>query len=174
MMPTNSFTPDTAQLMQTERLTMRPVTTDMLPELHQLFIDPLVRRFLLDDEVVAYEWTANVILTSQESFEKNSYGLWALQQKNAQPLIGFCGYWRFDQLSYPLQLIYGLLPAYWGKGWATEAAQAMIAYGFEQVGFSEIVSAADIPNSASFKVMERLGMRYWKREDVIDYYKLER
>ena len=153
---------------------MQPVLPELLLELHQLFLDPLVRRYLLDDEVVAYEWTANVIATSQASFEKNNYGLWGLQQKNTRPLIGFCGYWRFDQLSYPLQLLYGLLPAYWGQGLATEAAQAMIAYGFDQVGFSQIVAAADLPNTASFQMMKRVGMRYWKREDLIEYYSLER
>lgn len=62
----------------------------------------------------------------------------------------------------------------WSYSLATEAAKKMITYDFEQVGFSNIVSAADILNTASFKVMERLGMHDWKTKDFIDYYKLER
>ena len=128
----------------------------------------------MDDKVIEQEWVADAIATSQKTFAEFNYGLWALQAAPAQPLIGFGGYWYFEQLSYPLQLIYSLLPAYWGQGLATEAAQAMIEYGFEQAGFREIVAAADVPNLASFAVMKRLGMRYWKREEAIDYFKLSR
>jgi [ribosomal protein S5]-alanine N-acetyltransferase len=171
---TSSCSSNTPYVLQTERLTLRPVSADLLPELHQIFIDPLIRRYLLDDEEVSVDWTVNAVEASQTSFENNRYGLWVLQLKNTHSPIGFCGYWRFDQLSYPLQLLYGVLPAYWGWGLATEAARAVISYGFEQIGFPEIVAAADIPNTASFEVMKRLGMSYWKREGLIDYYKLVR
>jgi len=160
--------------LQTDRLTLTPFAPAMLLELHRIFADADVRRYLMDDKVVPLEWVADAIATSQKSFAESNYGLWAIYQKDTEPIIGFCGYWYFGQLSYPLQLIYGLLPDYWGAGLATETAQSMIKYGFEQAGFFEIVAAADIPNSASFAVMKRLGMNYWKTEDAIDYYKLAR
>ncbi len=53
-----------------------------------------------------------------------------------------------------------LLPAFWGRGYATEAARAALAYGFEIVGLEEIVSFTMVENRASRRVMERIGMTY--------------
>ena len=157
--------------LQTHRLTMTPVAQADGPELHALFTDPDVRRYLLDDLVVAAEWTADVVEKSVTMFSGQGYGLWALRQTGQQPIIGFCGYWRFEHLPHPLQLIYGLLPAWWGRGLATEAARTMLKYGFETLGFTEIMAATNVPNRASVRVMERLGMRHLKTEDATVYYR---
>jgi RimJ/RimL family protein N-acetyltransferase len=53
---------------------------------------------------------------------------------------------------------YGLSPEHWGRGLATEAAEAMLRFGFEQRELEEIWAGADLDNAASFRVMERLGM----------------
>lgn len=158
----------TITALQTDRLTLTPIESSMLAELHTLFTSPSVRRYLLDDEIVEPDWVEDVITTSQQQFEEGGYGLWAIQQTGKSTIIGVCGYFIFSQL----QLLYALLPAYWGKGYATEAARAVISYGFEQVGMTEIVAAADKPNATSFDVMERLGMTYWKTEETIVYYRL--
>lgn len=104
-------------------------------------------------------------------------GLWAVRLRDADEIVGFCGY-RFFNEPPQLQLLYGLAPAYWGRGLATEAARAMIAYGFDVNGFERIIAAADVPNVASHRVMERAGMRFAKRETVngLDtvYYELTR
>lgn len=104
-------------------------------------------------------------------FQNLGYGLWAVRETDQRPIIGFCGYWRFEFLTPPLQLIYGLLPSWWGLGLATEAARAMIDYGFQTVGFTEIVAATDAPNRESVRVMERLGMIYWKTDDTTIFYR---
>ncbi|AQG80478.1 hypothetical protein AWR27_14795 [Spirosoma montaniterrae] len=140
----------------------------MLAELHDLFTNPSVRRYLLDDQCVAPEWTADVIATSQQQFVESNYGLWAVQQAGYRPIIGVCGYFTFDQL----QLLYALLPNYWGQGFATEAARAVIDYGFHRTNLTEIVAAADLLNTASFGVMERLGMTYQQAKGGVIYYQL--
>lgn len=157
--------------LQTDRLTLTPFAEAELPELHALFTDPDVRRYLLDDLVVEEEWTADVVDKSATMFCDLGYGLWAVRESGQRPIIGFCGYWRFEQLTPPLQLIYGLLPAWWGRGLATEAARAMIDYGFQTVGFTEIIAATDPPNHASVRVMERLGMAHLETDDATVYYR---
>ncbi len=57
-----------------------------------------------------------------------------------------------------VEILYGIEPARWGKGLATEAAQAILIYGFEACQLPRIHAGADAPNKASFKVMEKLGM----------------
>jgi ribosomal-protein-alanine N-acetyltransferase len=78
------------------------------------------------------------------------------------PLAGFCGLRLFGDPP-TVEVLYGLLPAYWGQGLATEAAMAMLRFGFEELGLERIYAGADPPNTASFCVMERLGMTFSKR-----------
>lgn len=155
-------------ILQTIRLTLTPVEPSMLAELHDLFTDVSVRRYLLDDKIVEPDWAADVITTSQRQFEETNYGLWAIRQTGDSVIIGTCGYVVFDQL----QLLYALLPDYQRQGIATEAARAVVDYGFQEAGMTEIVAVADAPNTASFGVMKRLGMSYWKTGDAMLYYRL--
>jgi ribosomal-protein-alanine N-acetyltransferase len=78
-------------------------------------------------------------------------------------LIGFCGFWHFHEPP-ELELLYGIAPDHWHKGLATEAANAMIRYGFDVLRFERIVASTDAANTASVRVMERAGLRFWKRE----------
>ena len=158
--------------LQTDRLTLTPFAEAELPELHALFIDPDVRRYLLDDLIVEETWTADVVEKSIAMFQNLGYGLWTVRETGQRPIIGFCGYWRFEHLPHPLQLIYGLLPAWWGRGLATEAARTMLNYGFETVGFTEIIAATDVPNRASVQVMERLGMTHLETDEATVYYRI--
>lgn len=162
----------TSFTLQTDRLTLTPFADKDLPQLHALFTDPDVRRYLLDDLIVEETWTADVVDKSATMFRDLGYGLWAVRETRQRPIIGFCGYWRFEHLPHPLQLIYGLLPTWWGRGLATEAARTMLNYGFETVGFTEIIAATDVPNQASVRVMERLGMAHLKTADATVYYRL--
>lgn len=154
--------------LQTTRLTLIPVEPSMLTELHDLFTNASVWRYLMDDRIVGSDWVEDVITTSQRQFEEAGYGLWAIRRTGDSVIIGICGYVVLDQL----QLLYALLPDYWGQGIATEAARAVVDYGFGEAGMTEIVAAADAPNTASFGVMLRLGMSYWKTEEGIPYYRL--
>lgn len=159
----------TANILQTARLTLTPIEPGMLAELHALFINPSVRRYLLDDQCVTNQWTADIVATSQRQFGEAGYGLWAIRRAGYRPIIGVCGYAVFDQL----QLLYALLPEYWGQGFATEAARAVVDYSFTAAGMTAIVAAADLLNTASFGVMERLGMTYQQSKDGMIYYQLQ-
>ena len=73
--------------------------------------------------------------------------------------------------------LYGLFPACWRQGLATEAFREVLRYAFEDLGLDRVYAGADPPNEASFGVMERLGMTFDSRR-VIDgreaiYYRFE-
>lgn len=108
-------------------------------------------------------------------FPKYSFINLALFPKEQDELIGFCGF-RFLNDTTEIEIIYGIIPSYWGIGLATEAIKAAIEYGFEKHHFERIV-AANTENIASWRVMEA-GMKYEKRpiesdRDVV-YYALSR
>jgi RimJ/RimL family protein N-acetyltransferase len=74
-------------------------------------------------------------------------------------VIGFCGLRRLDDAS-GVELLYGIAPAHWGRGLATEVAFAVLRYGFEEAGLGRILGIADKENAASRRVLEKIGMTF--------------
>jgi ribosomal-protein-alanine N-acetyltransferase len=74
--------------------------------------------------------------------------------------------------------MYGVTPAHWGQGLATEAAQAVLRYGIEELQLARIWGGADAPNVASIRVLQKLGMSYEKTVPMPlgegPYYSLKR
>lgn len=149
-------------LLETDRLYLRPYNSDDGPALHRLWTDPAVRRYLLDDEVVARDFVDQEIADTVALFEEHGYGQWSVRPKEGTDLIGFSGYRPFYNPPV-LQLIYGMDPAWWGQGLAVEAARAVLRYGFETLGFETIHAATDAPNTASVRVLDKLGMKLVRR-----------
>jgi ribosomal-protein-alanine N-acetyltransferase len=148
--------------IETTRLLLRPSTHDDLDALHHLWIDPDVRRYLWDNHIISQERAASVLQESITCFTRYGFGLWMVCFRGHQTLIGFCGF-RFLDATPAIELLYGLAPTSWGQGLTTEAAQAVLRYGFDVLGFPRVVADAEPPNVASFRVMEKLGMRYASR-----------
>lgn len=135
-----------------------PYQNDDLGALHRLWTDPEVRRYLLDGDIVTRDWAAAEIRRSTDSFAQRGFGQWAVRRRNGRRVIGFCGFRDFHDPP-ECQLLYGVVPDLWGKGYATEAVGAVIHHGFETIGFASIVASADAANTASLRVMEKAGMR---------------
>ena len=96
-------------------------------------------------------------------FAEHGFGVWAVEVKapHAAPFIGFVGLWRptwTAPFTPCVELGWRMARAYWGKGYATEAAQAALRFGFEQLGLNELVALTVPGNLRSRAVMERLGM----------------
>jgi len=166
-----------SRILETARLRLRPLTVADGGDLHRLFTLPGVRKYLWDDEIIPLERAAVLVEASVSSFEAHGHGLWAVSLPNDDALIGFCGFWPFHEPPQ-LELLYGLSSDHWHRGLATEAANAMIRYGFDVLGFERIEASTDAANAASVRVMERAGLRFWKREltnglDTI-YYAINR
>jgi ribosomal-protein-alanine N-acetyltransferase len=164
-------------LIETARLRLRPLTRGDVDDLHRLWVEPGVRRHLWDGEVVARERVVSAVEESAASFESRGHGLWAVTPAAGEALIGFCGFWFFREPPQ-LELLYGVAPAQWNRGFATEAARAVLKYGFEELAFERIEASTDAANAASARVLEKAGMSFRKREltDGLDtlYYAVTR
>jgi len=99
---------------------------------------------------------------------RHGFGLWAVEAPGVAPFIGFVG------LNHPgfaapftpcVEIGWRLARAHWGQGYATEAARAALAAGFEEHGLAEIVSFTTTTNTRSAAVMQRLGMTRNPAED---------
>jgi RimJ/RimL family protein N-acetyltransferase len=104
----------------------------------------------------------------QASIADKGYGLWAVEVVGAAPFIGFCGIRDvpFDVPFTPaVEIGWRLAREHWGNGYATEAARASLAYGFDTLGLREIVAMVVPDNHRSIAVCERIGMRRESRDD---------
>jgi ribosomal-protein-alanine N-acetyltransferase len=147
-------------ILTSPRTTLHPLTPDHIDTMYKLWTDQGVRKYLWDGLVITRERAAEVIEASRADFAAHRYGLWAVVDNASGRVIGFCGL-RSGEHGAP-ELLYGLFPRFWGKGLATEAAQAVLSYAFA-LGHPEVMAATDVPNDASARVLERLGMRLERR-----------
>jgi [ribosomal protein S5]-alanine N-acetyltransferase len=146
------------QELRTDRLLLRPFAPEDEEALLGLWNDPYVRRYLWDDRLVSREEVREQIALSERDFHERGYGEFVLSLVEwPGALIGFCGLRRIEGRE-DVELLYGLYRDFWRRGLATEAARAVLRFGFEHVGLEEVFAGADLDNAASIRVMERLGM----------------
>jgi RimJ/RimL family protein N-acetyltransferase len=146
-------------IFETSRLLLRQFTLEDAPILLQLNSDPEVLKYLheplLQDEAHAETILCNIILPQYE----RKLGRWAVHQKEDNAFIGWCGLKYRPELE-EIDLGYRFMQTAWGKGFATEAAQETLAYGFKKLYLSLITGRAHIENLASIRVLEKIGMEY--------------
>jgi RimJ/RimL family protein N-acetyltransferase len=86
-------------------------------------------------------------------------------------LIGNCGIRRKPENEWEADIGYELAPEHWGRGYATEAARAMVAFGFRELGLHRVSSWCIADNVASARVLEKLGLRLEGRLRENDHFK---
>ena len=129
----------------------------------RVFGDPEVMRY--GSGVQTPEWVRKWLRGCLEDYyQKWGFGLWAVVEKQSREVIGFCGLSRFaDVGGQPeTEIGYRLARAYWGRGFATEAAAAVRDYAFGELGLKRLISIIERQNGASVRVAEKTGMRYEK------------
>ncbi|GGK66869.1 GNAT family N-acetyltransferase [Ornithinimicrobium pekingense] len=89
------------------------------------------------------------------------YGLWALEVRQTGEFIGYTGLWPADFLpsGAGVEVGWRLARGAWGRGYAPEAAREALRHGFEEVGLQEVVSFTAVGNTASRRVMDKIGLR---------------
>lgn len=160
-----------------ERLSLRPLDTDDVEDLHSLWTEEPVRRFLWDGEVIPLEQTRDIVAKNGALFGEFGFGIWGVRERGAEELLGFTGYWHF-RTPPALELLFGVAPKHWKRGIATESSRSVIRHGFEVLGFQSIEASHDVGNAAPARVLEKLAMTL-ERRDVVDgldtaFYKLKR
>jgi [ribosomal protein S5]-alanine N-acetyltransferase len=143
--------------LRTERLDLRPVTVHDHTALLAHWTAQEVCRFLFDGEVLSAQEVRAVIADSEASFGAAAYGFWVIRERGQVALAGTAGLRSLDDAG--IELVYSLAPPAWGKGYATEAAGAVLGYALGPLGLPEVLAEIDDGNAASVAVAGRLGMR---------------
>ncbi|HEX5944180.1 MAG TPA: GNAT family N-acetyltransferase [Anaerolineales bacterium] len=150
------------KILETERLILRQLTTDDSAFILELLNDPSFIRNIGDRNVRTIDDACSYILNGPvASYAKNGFGLYLVLLKETNESIGMCGLIKRDGLE-DVDIGYALLPAFWFKGYAVEAARAMMAYGKDVIGLKRLIAIVDPANEGSIRVLEKIGLRYEK------------
>jgi ribosomal-protein-alanine N-acetyltransferase len=152
--------------LTTPRLVLRPIAGDDARMLHELWTNAGVRRFLWDDEIIPMARTEAVVEQSERLYADRRCGLWAAWTiDERQELAGFAGLCPFRDPP-ELELLYGVAEPLWGRGYATEIAQAVTAYCFDVLAMPVVRASTDVGNVASIRVLEKLGFHFLQQDVV--------
>jgi ribosomal-protein-alanine N-acetyltransferase len=153
-------------IFETPRLILRRFTEDDAPLIFQLNSDPEILRYVHEPTLESVEQAKDIICNIILPQYPNNLGRWAIHTKNNNEFIGWCGLKYRPDLD-EIDLGYRLVKQAWGKGFATEAAQHTLDYGFNTLHLAIITGRAHIENIASIKVLEKIGMRFIS-EGIVD------
>lgn len=144
---------------ETPRLLMRRWLESDREPFAALNADPVVMRYF--PSTLSREQSDGMIDRIEQHFDEHGYGLWAIERRDRGEFLGFVGLKlaTFEAAFTPaVEVGWRLARNAWGHGFASEAASAALAAGFEAFGLDEIVSMTAVLNVRSQRVMQRIGM----------------
>lgn len=164
----------------TERLTLRPLTLTDAATVQKLAGEKNVASTTLSiPHPYPYEAAESFIKATHEKYVKNFGASFALTLTETEELIGCMGL-HIAQDHNKAELGYWIGQPYWQQGYATEAAERLLQYGFDELYLNRIWAAAMAKNPASSAVMKKIGMKYegtlkehirkWGEYEDLDYY----
>ncbi len=146
--------------LTTDRLHLRELTEDDAGFVRRLLNEPAFLRFIGDRGVRTTAEARDYIRQGPiASYRRHGFGLYLVELKGLPTAIGLCGLIKRDSLE-DVDIGYAFLPEFWSKGYALEAAQAVLAHGIEVIGLRRIVAIVSPDNERSEKVLGKLGLRF--------------
>lgn len=168
--------------IETERLLLRDLVTGDDINIFELDSDPLVQRYVGAKPLTTLQQAREVVAFIRQQHIDNGIGRWAVIEKENDSFIGWAGlkYMREltnDHIHY-YDLGYRFMTKYWGQGYGTEVARALVNYGFERMQLSEIFAMTDVRNQASRHVLEKAGLRqegeFMHEGDLHNWFKISK
>lgn len=148
-------------MIETARLILRPFEERDRAAMRTLWADPVMTA---DLGGVRIGGQTDEIVARHEGYRRNGgLGFWVTERREDGAILGYCGLKpgvENTPIEDELEIGWSLSPAYWGNGYAIEAARASAAWGWANCDAARIVAITSRRNAASRKVMERLGMRH--------------
>lgn len=155
--------------LETPRLKLEPYDDSHYEGLRIMDSDAGVMRYITGGIVKTPEETWEGIRRVQARWDKYNFSWWAIREKSSGAIVGAACLQHLANVDgAPLEIGWRLVPEHNGKGYATEAAKAIVNYAAEQVGATYLVAVADPENIPSQRVMQRLGMTYKAIEQHYD------
>lgn len=150
-------------ILETERLLLREITPEDAEIAYRLNLDPEVIRYTGDGPFASTE-DARDFLQKYDHYRKYGFGRWAVIRKSDGEFLGWCGL-KYSADTDEYDIGFRFFKKYWGQGYATEAAKACLEKGFKELGMKVIIGRAMKANRASIRVLEKIGLQYYRDGD---------
>lgn len=163
--------------LETDRLLLRPFRDTDIDAYAAMCADPEVMRYVGDRGPLCRDdaWRQMAMLVGH--WHLRGFGMWAVEERATQTFIGRVGL-HFPDGWPDREVAWALARPYWGKGYALEAARAVLAQAFGLLQWPRAVSLIDPANRPSIRLAERLGERFDREVEVRGYrvclYSIER
>lgn len=157
-----------------KRLILRPFDANDIPVFAKMSADERVMKYVASGTQDFAE-VSETISYFLSHLKRYGYGVMAIHDKASKDLVGYCGFnhHNIDGKEY-VELGYRIIPEFWGKGYATEAAGKMLDYAFNDLKLPELISIIHPEHMASIKVATKIGMKTLKRTKyqglIVDIY----
>jgi ribosomal-protein-alanine N-acetyltransferase len=150
-------------MLETERLIIRKFAPEDLDKLIELRLDEEVNKYLGGTRLQNPEAIAKRLQFYMDCHEKFGFGMSAMIWKETGEMIGWSGLQPLETTG-EIEVGYGMAKEFWRRGIGLECARAWLEYGFNTVGLERIVAVAIPENTGSRRIMEKLGMTYYKTD----------
>ncbi|MBT8462142.1 MAG: GNAT family N-acetyltransferase [Gemmatimonadetes bacterium] len=155
--------------IETARLRLRALREEDAEDLARIFADPSVVQYSGGRSPTLEEVREGIRQHVAEYYRDRGYGLLVAELRATGEIVGRVGFLTTEiDGTGDAELHYHLAPAAWGDGLATEAAQAVLEWGFDRGGLDRVVAVIHPDNHASRRVAEKCGLTFWKEMDLMD------
>ena len=145
-------------MLETLRLILRPFRESDQKPVFAMRSDAEVMRYIREPHKNIEETIRWITLISSR-WDKDGIGFCSLTEKETGNFLGWCGLWQLVE-NGEIEVGYAIAKSHWGRGLASEAAERFLQYGFNDLNLDKIVALAREENTASRRVMEKLGMQF--------------
>ncbi|TLS38197.1 GNAT family N-acetyltransferase [Pseudalkalibacillus caeni] len=146
--------------LDTDRMLLREINKEDAVDIFAYASDYDVAKETMWKQHETIEDSYDYIEHVKKSFEERKSITWGIVHKEDHKLIGACGFGVLNESDHMGEIGYVLSKVYWGEGYAPEAVEAMIKYGFEEMGLNRIQARCSKTNPSSERVMQKVGMEY--------------
>lgn len=145
--------------LETDRLILRKICLDDAEDIFEVGSCRDVAQYVTWDAHKTIEDSKAFIKSAEKFPEKKQLYPWAIILKNENKVIGGCSFMNWQPEQSRAEVGYMLSKKYWNKGYMTEALREVMKFGFEKMGLNRIEALCTPENTASAKVLEKVGMR---------------
>ena len=158
---------NTGHALTTARMTLTDITEADFVATYAADRDPMVARYVGDGlpESRSFEGYCDHFNGRISSWMNERYRMWVMRRHGDHALLGWVMLRPVNDTPH-VEVGYRLPQSNWGKGYATEATRAVLAYGFDTVGLNEITAVTHRDNAASQHVLTKCGL---KRDGTFNY-----
>jgi RimJ/RimL family protein N-acetyltransferase len=148
------------KVLETDRLILRRLSDGDAEFILRLVNEPSWLRYIGNRGVRNLEDARAYILKGPvEMYSRLGFGLYLVELKAEGVPVGICGLIKRDSLE-DVDIGFAFLPEYWGRGYAFEAASAVMEYGRDALGLKRIVAITSADNESSARLLEKLGFQF--------------